>query len=174
MPVNGPRYVVLARPKEASSTMSQSPKRGAKPIAELIGASLDPLVRKRGLARTELLSWWPHIVGAAYAEHTAPERIRWTRDGTAATLVVRCDPSMALQLAHETDRVRERLNAYFGYAAVGAVRIVQYPVGRRDSPPVHRKPAQELPIHLEKRIEGLDEPLRKSVAALARGVLARS
>jgi hypothetical protein len=154
--------------------MSQSPKRGAKSIAELIASSLDPLVRKRGLARTEILSWWPHIVGEAYAEHTAPERIRWTRDGTAATLVVRCDPSMALQLAHETDRVRERLNTYFGYAAVGAVRIVQQPVGRPEKPVARCKPAQELPPQLMDRMEALDEPLKGSLTALARGVLARS
>ena len=47
------------------------------------------------------------------------------RDGTAATLFVRCDPALALQLSYEADRMRERLNGYFGYPAVGAIRIVQ-------------------------------------------------
>ena len=115
----------LARAEGASSTVPHPSRPAAKPVAELIGKSLDPIARKRGLARAELLAWWPDIVGAAYAGRTAPERIRWPRDGKAATLVVRCDPSLALQFAHETDRVRERLNAYFGYPAVGAVRIVQ-------------------------------------------------
>ena len=71
----------------------------AKSVAELIGGALDPIARKRGLARAELLAWWPDIVGAAYAGRTAPERIRWPRDGTAATLIVRCDPSLSLQFA---------------------------------------------------------------------------
>ena len=105
--------------------MSHPSRPAAKSVAELIGGTLDPIVRKRGLARAELISWWPDIVGAAYAGRTAPERIRWPRDGTAATLFVRCDPSLSLQFSYETDRVRERLNAYFGYPAVGAVRIVQ-------------------------------------------------
>ena len=64
-------------------------------VAELIGATLDPIARKRGLARAELISWWPDIVGEAYAGRTVPERIRWPRDGTAATLFVRCDPSLS-------------------------------------------------------------------------------
>lgn len=154
--------------------MSHPSKPRSKPLAELIGKSLDPLVRKRGLARAELISWWPDIVGAVYAGRTAPERIRWTRDGTPATLIVRCDPALALQFAHETDRVRERLNAYFGYPAVGAVRIVQRAVGAEAKD--EKRPSEEvaLPASLEKRLERLDGPLKDSLAALARGVLARS
>lgn len=153
---------------------SNARKPRAQPLAELIGRSLDPLVRKRGLARAELIAWWPDIVGDAYAGRTAPERIRWTRDGTAATLVVRCDPSLALQFAHETDRVRERLNAYFGYPAVGAVRVVQQPVGPQQKAEPEPRSAAEIPAALEGRLERLDAPLKQSLAALARGILARS
>ena len=149
-------------------------KPASKPLAELIGASIDPLVRRRGLARAELIAWWPEIVGATYAGHTAPERIRWTRDGTAATLVVRCDPALALQFAHETERVRERLNAYFGYPAVGVVRIVQRTVGRAHSEASKTPRAAEIPPALQERLERFDGPLKESLSALARGVLARS
>lgn len=153
----------------------QHPSRpAAKPIAELIGGTLDPIARKRGLARAELISWWPDIVGAAYAGRTAPERIRWPRDGTAATLVVRCDPALSLQFAHEKDRVRERLNAFFGYPAVGVVKIVQHAVG--DSPGRSVRPAAEavIPPRVENRLERVEGPLRDSLRALARGILARS
>lgn len=153
----------------------QHPSRpAARTIAELIGGTLDPIARKRGLARAELLSWWPDIVGAAYAGRTAPERIRWPRDGTAATLVVRCDPALALQFAHEKDRVRERLNAFFGYPAVGAIKIVQHAVG--DSNHRALRPATQAPIPptVEKRLEAVEGPLKDSLRALARNVLARS
>ena len=146
----------------------------AKPVAELIGATLDPIARKRGLARAELLSWWPDIVGAAYAGRTAPERIRWPRDGGAATLFVRCDPSLSLQFAHETDRVRERVNSYFGYPAVGAVRIVQKAVGLEGRRPADRAPERPIPAETERRIDRVEGPLRDSLRALARGVIARS
>jgi hypothetical protein len=152
--------------------LSHPARPAAKPVAELIGKTLDPLVRKRGLARAELIAWWPDIVGAAYAGRTVPERIRWARDGTAATLIVRCDPALALQLSYETERVRERLNSYFGYSAVGAVRIVQQRIGA-DEPPTPQAARQAaIPPELEARLAGVDGPLRDSLRALGRNVLA--
>lgn len=153
--------------------MSHPARPAAKSVAELIGSALDPLVRKRGLARAELISWWPDIVGEAYAGCTAPERIRWPRDGRAATLVVRCDPALALQFSYETDRVRERLNGYFGYPAVGVVRIVQQPVGRR---PADKKaePERDVPPGMEARLKDFDAPLAQSLRTLGRRVLAGS
>jgi hypothetical protein len=146
----------------------------AKPVSELIGKTLDPLVRKRGLARVEMISWWPDIVGAAYAGRTSPERIRWPRDGKAATLIVRCDPSVALQFAHETARVRERLNSYFGYPAVGAVKIVQRPVGKKAEPQALPQAERAVPSALKEKLDGVDGPLGDSLRALAKAVLAGS
>jgi hypothetical protein len=153
--------------------VSHPSRPAAKPHAELIGKSLDPIVKKRGLARAELLAWWPDIVGAAYAGRTLPERIRWPRDGTAATLFVCCDPSLALQFQHEKDRVRERLNSYFGYPAVGAIRIVQRPIGSAEGMP-RASPDPRIDPEMESRLDRFDGPLRESLRALARGVLARS
>lgn len=149
-------------------------KPAAKTVAELVGGAIDPLVRKRGLARAEILAWWPDIVGAAYAGSTVPERIRWPRDGTAATLYVRCDPALALQFQYEIDRIRARLNSYFGYPAVGAVRIVQRAIGRQESQAARVANPPGLPPALEKRLEACDGPLKESLRALAKGVLARS
>ncbi len=153
--------------------MAHPSRPDAKPVAEFIAKTLDPLARKRGLARAELIAWWPEIVGAAYAAHTAPERIRWARDGRAATLVVRCDPSVSLQFAHETARVRERLNAYFGYPAVGRVRIVQQPVGasRRPEPRTKTEPPA---VELTAKLDGIDGPLKESLQMLGRRILAGS
>lgn len=154
--------------------MAHPSRPAAKSVAELIGGAIDPLVRKRGLARAELISWWPDIVGTAYAGRTAPERIRWPRDGSAATLLVRCDPSVSLQFAHETDRIRERLNGYFGYAAVGAVKIVQRRVGAAPQEHARRPAPRVLSPAVKARLEQLDAPLKESLAALARNILARS
>jgi hypothetical protein len=163
----------LARAERGPSTVSYPSRPAAKPVAELIGKSLDPIVKKRGLARAELLAWWPDIVGVAYAGRTVPERIRWPRDGKAATLFVCCDPSLALQFQHEADRVRERLNSYFGYPAVGAIRIVQRPIGAQDDKPKDQ-PELEIDPALESRLDRFNGPLRDSFRALAKGVLARS
>lgn len=153
--------------------MAHASRPAAKQVAELVGATLDPLLRKRGLARAELISFWPDIVGEAYAAATAPERIRWPRDGGAAVLFVRCDPALALQFSYEADQVRERLNRYFGYPAVAAIRIVQRAVGRQ-SAPAPEKRATELPPELDRRIDAVEGPLGESLRALGRSILARS
>jgi hypothetical protein len=145
----------------------------ARPVAELIGNTLDPVMRKRGLARAELLSWWPDIVGAAYAGHTAPEKVRWPRDGGAGTLFVACDPALALQFSYEADRVRERLNGFFGHAAIGAVRIVQKRIAETPAEPAGAPVAAEIPPPLEEKLRDLDGPLQDSLRELARSVLAR-
>ncbi len=166
---------VLARAEGVPSTMTHPSRPAARTVAELIGKTLDPMLRKRGLARAELIAWWPDIVGAAYAGRTAPERIRWPRDGKAATLVVRCDPALSLQFAHETGRVRERLNAYFGYPAVGVVKIVQHPMGRQDEEaPAPAERARDVPVALQEKLGRVDGPLGESLRALASKVLARS
>jgi hypothetical protein len=70
--------------------------------------------------------------------------------------------------------VRERLNSYFGYPAVGAVRIVQQAIGAKHqaaSKPVVERP---IPAATETRLDGVDGPLRESLRVLARGILARS
>jgi len=155
----------------------------ARPIGELVGPTLDPVIRKRGLAKADILAWWPDIVGKAYAGKTRPERIRWPRasdpNGGAATLIVRCDPSVALQLAHETDQIRERLNRFLGFQAVGAVRIVQHPIAPElEIPP--KPPQQSVTADpdrlaaLEARLTPFDEPLAQSLKALGRNVLIRS
>lgn len=147
----------------------------AKPLAELIAPALDPVIRKRGLARAELLAWWPDIVGETYAGRTLPERIRWPRDGRAATLIVKCHPSLALQLSYETSRIRERLNSYLGYQAVGAVKIVQHPVGAaKPVRPTEAGPSPQATARLEDRLRPVEGPLRDSLLELGRRVIARS
>lgn len=154
--------------------MSQPVRSFAKPVAELVMPTLDPVIRKRGLARAEIVAWWPDIVGEAYARLTLPERISWPRDGRAATLVIRCDPAAALQLSYELEGIRQRLNTFLGYPAVGAVRIVQ----RRLRPPAAEPPAAgvadpEAMARLEGRLAGVEAGLREALLALGRAVLAR-
>ncbi len=155
--------------------MSQPGWTSAKPVGDLVAGTLDPVLRKRGLARMEIVAWWPEIVGETYAALTIPERIRWPRDGRAATLVVRCDPSVALQLSYELEPVRQRVNGYFGHSAVGAIKIVQHPVGppRRSAPPASAPDPAKMD-GLERRLDHADEGLRTSLIELGKAVLARS
>ncbi len=149
----------------------------AKSLNELMARTLQPAVRKRGLARVEILAWWPEIVGAAYASLTRPHSIKWPRatGDAVAVLVVRCDPSIALHLAHERSAVRDRLNNFLGYPAIGEIRLVQHPLARpqEQETPVS-EPDPQVMDTLKQRLDGLEPGLRDALLAFGSAVLARS
>src|SRR5262245_52649100 len=82
---------------------------------------------------------WPLIVGREVAACSAPERLKWPQrephgdTGEApqkrgATLVLRVDGARALDVHYQSRQILERVNAYFGYAAVSDLRLLQAPL----------------------------------------------
>lgn len=112
-------------------------KRGAVKLSDLVGRALEPAIARRGFATADLLANWPAIAGAALADFTAPEKILWPRDRTEefapGVLVLKVDGPKAIFVQHEAGEIVDRLNAFFGYAAIGQIRIVQGPIGRRQA-----------------------------------------
>jgi hypothetical protein len=157
--------------------------RGPRPLADVIGRALAPACRRRGFATADLVAHWPDIVGPAYAETTAPERLSWPRrpqgledeDPEPGLLTVRCSGGVALRLTHELPIVVERINMFFGWRCVGRIRIVQLPVPRpeRRRPPAAPAPTPEEARAAAAAAAGIDAPdLRGAVERLGRAVLA--
>jgi hypothetical protein len=172
---------------QTTSNPSVSPtkfkRRGAQPIADLIAGVLSPAARKRGFATIDLFSYWPDIVGSAFADHTQPERLNWPKKldngGEAAfepaTLTVRCEGSRALLFQYEVPSIIERINAIFGFRAISKIRIVQMPIVRYGVVPP--PPITPLGEHEERKlsaeIAGVeDEALRDALLKLGRAVRA--
>ncbi|WP_417685361.1 DUF721 domain-containing protein [Roseibium sp.] len=160
-------------------------RKGAKALADLVGKAMTPACRKRGFASVDILAAWPDIVGERYGERVQPERLVWPRrtgeDGemTAdpATLVVHTDGATAMMLSHETPQLIERINTFYGWAAVGRIKIIQRPVARphKDGP----RRARPLTIEEKKRLEGhveavADDRLREALKKLGAEIIARS
>ena len=115
---------------------------------------------RRGFNDPALVTQWAAIVGAGLAVHTAPVRIAFPRkERTGGTLHVRVDGAYAIELQHIAPLVIERLNAYYGYAALDRLALHQAPVeappgrwtrnaGRNDGPTENRtgQPAPTAPI----------------------------
>ncbi|MGC2856718.1 DUF721 domain-containing protein [Novispirillum sp. DQ9] len=113
-----------------------------------VGAVTDPLTRpllgKHGLAEGNLLANWDAIVGPMIAALALPERVRFPkgrRDGGELTVRVASGP-VAVQMQHDSPRVLERVNAYFGYPAVVRLKIIQAPLPLRRP----RRPAEPPPL----------------------------
>lgn len=91
-----------------------------------------------GFHTAEILTQWPRVVGDDIAAVTSPARIKWPRgeavseaedrpSRAGATLVLSVPPSRALEVEYRIGEIRDRINRYFGYAAVGPIKLLQAP-----------------------------------------------
>jgi hypothetical protein len=87
---------------------------------------LDPVARQRGLVDGALLTDWAGIVGSDLASRCRPIRLRRERGG--GVLSIRAPGAVALELQHTAPQIVERINGYFGFAAVRRLKLVQAPV----------------------------------------------
>lgn len=153
-------------------------KRGAQKLGDLVSRVLDPLTARRGHATANLMAGWADIVGPRYADWSRPQHIRWPRgsgtENAPAVLIVRAEGPRAIFLQHEAGQIIERVNAFFGYAAIGELRIVQAPVANA---PSNKAPASNRPEpEVEGRLDAItaavdDDQLRSALKRLGRGVL---
>lgn len=149
--------------------------RSAEPLADIVEDALAPACRRHGFASAALVLYWPDIVGEAVARHAQPERLSWPRSRTEngearepGTLVVRVDAGAALTLQHTSAQVIERINAVFGWRAVGRLKLVQRPLETAPPRPVVRAkpPADRVEQARRAFAAGIDHPVL--AGALAR------
>lgn len=116
---------------------------GLKPAGDLVPAILAPVFRKRGFAQHAIVGRWPEVVGPMLAEQCRPERLHWPRDESSdegAVLHLVVSPGWATEVQHLAPLLIERVNRFFGWRAVTAIRIRQapFPARRRPAPPPAR------------------------------------
>ena len=73
-----------------------------------------------------LLDHWQEIVGADYARVTTPVKILFPHQPNEArrrngTLTVRLPKGLAMEFTYKTEQMRQRINGYFGYDAIGKI-----------------------------------------------------
>ena len=155
-----------------------------KPAADLLRAKIREIGEARGFSATRLLTHWPEIVGASVAAIARPLEVRHPRRGKGApegaTLTVLALGAAALRLEMEKERIRERVNACYGYNAIARIKIKQSgPEAFMDAAapavPPAAGPDPAPPDPLGPLANGVsDTELRLALAALAANVLSRS
>ncbi len=138
-----------------------------------------------GFAYAEILAHWREIVGADIAGFCAPERIRWPRMNAqhaansrrklGGTLVIRVTDGRAVELQHETSRIIDRVNTYYGYEAIIGITLVQGPLPAQAAVAVKRPALDaEREGELEQAVGQIEnESLRHALTRLGRGALAQ-
>ena len=115
--------------------MPRPPPPTSQPLAAILGKTLNELFAKQGFASRELVMRWEEIAGKDVAAFSEPLKIQWPRPVEGqnlepATLVLRVEGPMALEIQHASDAIIARVNRFFGWQAIGRIALRQAPLSR--------------------------------------------
>ena len=152
------------------------PRRLPTLLSELAGKTIADALARQGFASTGVITHWPEIVGAEIATHAEPMRMIWPRrvhedEPEPATLVLRVEGPVALEIQHLSGVIIEKVNRFFGWRAVGRIQIRQAPLRRRGP---KARPAALDPAAVARLAAGMadikDDDLRGALARLGAAV----
>ena len=99
--------------------------RGFERTSSLIAGRVRKCGESRGFAVARLLTHWPEVVGPDIAAMSRPVEISYARGGFGGTLTLLTTGAQAPMLEMQSEAIREKVNACYGYAAVTRIRITQ-------------------------------------------------
>ena len=158
---------------------------GTPHVSKVLWQVTGRAMKRRGFQDSRLIENWPAIVGEQLASMSQPVRLsrkdmrrpspsggptgagdQATNDG--AVLTIRVEGAMALELQHLAPQIIDRLNGYYGHAAIGRLNIIQGPVGTTESPLAVQSPDEEEVERLAATYEEITHPrLKRALARLA-------
>ncbi len=167
-----PKHPTVEKPK--SPAKPERPRGGrARAVSEILPDVGRAAFRRFGFVQSSVVSRWGEIVGQKYATLSVPESIRFPHGKRAEgvlTLIVAGAHATVMQ--HVVPVVIERVNRFFGYAAVARVVIRQ---GELPAPRTKatRAAFTVVPTELGESLKTIADPELKAVLeSLAMGVAA--
>ncbi len=165
-------------------TQRKATARGFTRTSSLLQKRIRRASESRGFSESRLLTHWVEIVGADLAEIARPVNVSYGRQGLGASLTVLTTGAQAPILEMQKEKLREKVNAVYGYNAISRVRITQTaPTGFADGQAsFDHRTKQTMPAvpdpAAQQRAEQLAAPvgdtsLRKALEALGQNVLSK-
>jgi hypothetical protein len=146
--------------------------RGPSQVSDLLGGAAGAAFRRYGFAEARLVTHWRALVGESLGARTLPIRLRFPQgQRQGATLYIRASGPAALEVQHLAPQLIERINGFFGYGAVAALRLEQGPVESLSRAPCPPEAAASLDDPALAEIA--DERLRHALARLRAALRAR-
>src|SRR5579872_4013251 len=144
----------------------------AKPLSLLLSDVFSDAYARQVFAALELVTRWAEIAGSEFAPHCEPLKMQWPRpvEGQVqepATLVLRVEGLMALEIQHASDVILARVNRFFGWSAVGRLALRQGPLSRRPQRTARPAPDPREVDEVSQTLNSVeDEALRAALARL--------
>ena len=148
----------------------------ARLVCTLLGGVFSDVYARQGFAARELVTRWATIAGPDIARVAEPLKIQWSPpvDGQPqkpATLVLRVEGPMALEIQHMSDVILQRVNRFLGCNAVGKLALRQAPLSQ---PPARKSPKAPNATVVARVAETLgpieDDDLRAALARLGAAI----
>jgi hypothetical protein len=93
--------------------------------SSLVGQRVRIATEKKGFAVSKVLTNWPEVVGEETARITRPVDVKFSKDGFGATLTLLVAGAYAPMLQADLPKIREKVNACYGYNAISRIKITQ-------------------------------------------------
>jgi hypothetical protein len=142
---------------------------------ELIGNVGGQSFRRFGFVQSAIVSRWSEIVGERYAKVSSPESIRFPAGRkSSGVLTLLVEGAHAPLIQHLAPMIMERVNRFFGHAAINRI------VFRQGKPPAasprpHRAALRPVPKELGEGLREIADPeLRACLESLAARIAASS
>lgn len=148
----------------------------AKPLSVLLSDVFSDAYAKQGFAARELVTRWREIIGPELSAHCEPLKMQWPRpvegqQQEPATLVLRVEGPMALEIQHASAVILERVNRFFGWSAVGRLALRQGPLSRRERPRPSPAPDAAQVEQVAQTLSAVeDDALRAALARLGASI----
>jgi hypothetical protein len=158
------------------AVMSKPGPISAKPLSALLGDVFSDAYARQGFASRELVTRWAEIAGPEIAAHSEPMKIQWPRpiEGQKqepATLVLRVEGPVALEIQHSSDVILQRVNRFFGWNAVGRLALRQAPLSRKSVRNASRLPDATDVAQVAETLSSIeDNDLRTALARLGASI----
>jgi hypothetical protein len=151
--------------------------------ASLLQARIRKAGEARGFAVSRLLTHWAEIAGEDIAAIARPVKVSYGREGFGATLTILTTGAQAPMLEMQKERLREKVNAAYGYNAISRLRITQTaPTGFAEGQAAFAPAPPRVPAPPDPQVQASardlaapvsDEGLRAALEALGRNVLSK-
>ena len=101
-----------------------------KKIGHLIELTSNRLFEKRGKAFKDIAIRWRLIAGETIWVKTIPHKITYNKYNynSSGNLILKTEPSFALELQHIQDKLIEKINGFLGYNAIENITLLQSPI----------------------------------------------
>jgi hypothetical protein len=157
------------RKNEPDSPRSCRPRAAGDLVGDIGGRSF----KRFGFVQHSIVSRWSEIVGERYGRVSSPESIKFPAGKKAAgALTLLVDGAHAPLIQHLTPMIVERVNRFFGYAAVNRIVFKQ---GKppASAPRPERPQLRPVPKELGEGLREIADPeLRQCLESLAAQIAA--